>query len=172
MPPLGCPHRVPKGWHPSFPQQFQHFSGKLQTPGVSGRMIIDLSAAGASLRSSVRHWGTFPNCIFLFNTTKFSLSVPLHPSGSPSLLPVVLSQHFQGPFWSSCGDYFPVEIQNLGGTDGSDSSWSLHLILMETEQLWAQNSQNLASREYSRTIPALPGEGGMLGVGSNGNRLE
>lgn len=30
-----------------------------------------------------------------------------------------------------------MEIHNLGRADGSDSSWSLHLILMETEQFWA-----------------------------------
>lgn len=31
-----------------------------------------------------------------------------------------------------------MEIHNLGRADGSDSNWSLHLILMETEQLWTQ----------------------------------
>lgn len=62
------------------------FLGNSQTPGTSGRLIIDISGAGLSLRNSARCWEIFSNCIFLFNKPKFPLSE-------------VLSQHFPGAFF-------------------------------------------------------------------------
>lgn len=88
----------PRGWNLPFLQQIQHFLGNFQAPGVNGRLIIDVSGAGASLRNSVRHRERFFNFIFVLNTTEFPLSVSLGPSGSPSLLPVLLSQRFPGAF--------------------------------------------------------------------------
>lgn len=98
-----------------------------------------------------RHCETFSNCIFFFNMTNFSLSMhgspllcpsPSHPSCilQPLLLsrvtlplPVVLSQRLTGALlsFSMCyADYFTMKIRNLGTAYGSDSNWSLHLILM------------------------------------------
>jgi len=98
-----------------------------------------------------RHCEIFSNCIFLLNMTNFSLSMHGFPLLCPSpshlscvlqlslrsrvILPLhmVLSQCLTGvllSFSMRYADYFTMKIHNLGKAYGSDSNWSLHLILM------------------------------------------
>lgn len=98
-----------------------------------------------------RHCKICSNCIWLLNMTNFSLSMCGSPLLCPSsshlscvpqpslqsrvtlLLPMVLSQHLTGALLSFSvryADYFTMKIHNLGRAYGSDSNWSLHLILM------------------------------------------
>lgn len=120
---LGCPGRVPRGWHLP-PAANPTFLGNSQTPGTSGRLIIDISGAGLSLR-------TLPD-VGKYLLIAFSCLT------NPNFLCLrCWVSTFQEPFLDEFKDYFLMEIRNLRRAGGSDSRWSLHLILMETEQLWA-----------------------------------
>lgn len=98
------------------------FLGNSQTPGTSGRLIIDISGAGLSLR-------TLPD-VGKYLLIAFSCLT------NPNFLCLrCWVNTFQEPFLDEVKDYFLMEIRNLRRAGGSDSRWSLHLILMETEQI-------------------------------------
>lgn len=103
------------------------------------------------LVSGGRYCEMFSNCICLLNTTNFLPSTPASPllSSTPSFLSCAvqpwlqsrttlsfskaLSQHLTGTLLSfriHYAAYFTMKIHNLGRAYGSDSNWSLHLILM------------------------------------------